>query len=154
MGKIGKVIALNISKEKGKNDLDIAEVFCKVNYGIVNDYHAGPGDKQISLQCDESITKLQQTRKGLNLDSKGLCEAKFIENIRTEGVNLYDLPIGAKIKIGETIQEISKVGKKCFASEGCKLAKLIGSCNMTKEVIFTKVIKEGYIRKNDIIELL
>ena len=54
--------------------------------------------------------------------------------------------------IGETIQELTQIGKKCHT--GCAISQLVGKCVMPKEGIFTKVIEEGIIRPGDKIEII
>ncbi len=79
----------------------------------------------------------------------------FAENITTEGIILYELPIGTKLKIGgETIQEVTQIGKKCHT--GCAIAQTVGKCIMPTEGIFTKVIVGGGIIRagGDTIEVL
>ena len=68
----------------------------------------------------------------------GLCVGKFAENVTTEGICLYELPVGTKLKIGETLHEVTQIGKKCHAGDGCEIAKLTGKCIMPKEGIFTQ----------------
>lgn len=143
---MAKVIAVNISEKKGqiKHPVDYVEV--KIDFGIVGDAHGGAGIRQISLLGRESIMKMQS----YGID--GLCTGKFAENITTEGIVLYEIPVGTKLKIGETLHEVTQIGKKCHAEDGCEVARLTGHCVMPKEGIFTKVIKEGKIYPGDIIE--
>ena len=83
----------------------------------------------------------------------GLCVGKFAENVTTEGICLYELPVGAKLKIGETLHEVTQIGKKCHAGDGCEIAKLTGKCIMPKEGIFTRVLKGGIVRAGDEIDI-
>lgn len=145
---MAKVIAVNISEKKGqiKHAVDFVEL--KSDYGIINDAHAGKGIRQISLLGRESIKKMED----FGID--GLCTGKFAENITTEGIILYELPVGSKIKIGETLHEVTQIGKKCHASDGCEVARITGHCVMPKEGIFTKVLVGGRIYPGDKIERL
>lgn len=142
-----KVVAVNISQRKGEIKHSVAEVNLIADYGIENDAHAGKGIRQISLLGIESIQRFsEQTRL------KGLCSGKFAENITTQGITLYKLPIGTQLRIGETLQEVTKIGKECHA--GCEIARQVGKCIMPKEGIFTKVIKGGKILPGDSIEII
>lgn len=143
---IGKVRAVNISKEKGVIKDSIPEGQFKKDHGLVGDAHAGKWHRQVSLLAHESIDKM--TKTGI----KGLCSGRFAENITTEGIVLHELAIGTMLKIGETIQEISKIGKKCHS--GCAIKVQVGQCIMPKEGIFTKVIKSGAIKVGDSIEII
>lgn len=141
----GKVIAINISEKKGVPKKTIEEGFFKVDHGLVGDAHAGNWHRQVSLLGIESINKM----KALGIE--GLCTGKFAENITTEGIELWKLPVGTKLQIGETIQEVTQIGKECHVK--CAIFQQIGSCIMPTEGIFTKVLKEGIIRPGDKISL-
>ncbi len=78
---------------------------------------------------------------------EGLTPGKFAENITTEGIVLYELPIGTKLKIGDVTLEVTQIGKECHL--GCEIRKLVGDCVMPREGIFTKVLEEGYIKAGD-----
>ncbi|MEN2256542.1 MOSC domain-containing protein [Paraclostridium benzoelyticum] len=95
---------------------------------------------------DESIEKIRQ------MGIEGLCTGKFAENITTKDIVLYELPVGTKLKIGDTIQEVTQIGKKCHA--GCAIKNQVGDCVMPREGIFTKIIKGGEVRPGDTIEVI
>lgn len=145
---MAKVVSVNISEKKGEIKHSVPFVELKENFGIVGDAHAGEGIRQISLLGIESINKMKLM--GIN----GLCFGKFAENITTEGIVLFELPIGTLLKIGETLHEVTQIGKKCHASEGCEVARTVGYCVMPKEGIFTKVLKGGKIFPDDEIIVL
>jgi MOSC domain-containing protein YiiM len=146
MEKIGKVKAINISKEKGVIKESILEGNFMVDHGLEGDAHAGKWHRQVSLLAQESINKM--TAKGI----EGLCSGKFAENITTEGLILHELPVGTQLKIGDTIQEISQIGKECHT--GCAIKVQVGQCIMPKEGIFTRVIKGGMVKPGDAIEVI
>ncbi len=77
---------------------------------------------------------------------------KFAENITTEGIVLHELPVGTRLKIGETIQEVTQIGKECH--KGCAIKNQVGTCIMPTEGIFTRILKGGVIRSGDSIEIL
>lgn len=82
-----------------------------------------------------------------------LVAGKFAENITTEGIELYTLPVGTRLKVGEeVILEISQIGKNCH--EACEIRKITGDCIMPREGIFAKVIKGGFVRPGDEIEIV
>lgn len=146
--KTGKVIAVNISEKKGEIKHPVKSAVLKEDFGIVGDAHAGPGIRQISLLGVESVDKMRA------LGVQGLCEGKFAENLTTEGLILYNLPVGTRLQIGQTLHEVTQIGKKCHAEQGCEIARTVGICIMPKEGIFTKVIKGGTICAGDIIKVL
>lgn len=140
------VVSINISEKKGVVKRPISEGSFKVDMGLVGDAHAGNWHRQVSLLGVESFEKM--LKKG-DFD---LPYGSFAENITTKGIVLYELPIGTKLKIGETIHEVTQIGKKCH--EGCAIKVTVGSCIMPTEGIFTKVIKNGVIRVGDSIEII
>lgn len=143
----GKVKGINISREKGVVKEPISVGTFQEDFGLVGDAHAGKWHRQVSLLAQESIDKMTNTT-GI----KGLCSGKFAENITTEGIILHELPVGTRIKIGETIQEVSQIGKECHT--GCAIREQVGQCIMPKEGIFTKVITGGDIKVGDLIEVI
>lgn len=144
--KIGKVLSVNISDKKGVVKEPIKEGMFIENYGLENDAHSGNWHRQVSLLGLESFNKM----KDIGLDE--LKYGDFAENITTEGIILYELPVGTQLSIGETLHEVTQIGKECHT--GCAIAQKVGKCVMPKEGIFTKVLKGGLIKEGDIIEIL
>ncbi|WP_027399752.1 MOSC domain-containing protein [Anaerovorax odorimutans] len=143
---MAKVIAINISDKKGviKNPVEHAEFI--VGEGIKDDAHCGIDEiKQVSLLADESVDKMRAM--GLKLDA-----GVFAENITTQGIELKTLPIGTRLKIGQTLHEVSKIGKECH--HGCEIKQKTGTCVMPTEGIFTRVIKGGIVKPGDEIVIL
>ena len=144
---MAKIIAVNISEKKGTPKKSIQEGVLIENFGLEGDAHAGKWHRQISLLGIESIEKA----KGMRTD--GLCHGVFAENLTTEGIELYTLPIGTKLKVGsEAILEVTQIGKECH--EGCAVSKLVGQCVMPKEGIFAKVLKGGKVHPGDEINII
>ena len=141
-----EVIACCISEKKGTVKKEVSEIICKKDFGIVGDAHAGNWHRQISLLAKESVDKI---RNKINYDLK---PGIFAENILTEGIVLYDLSIGTKLKINSVIMEVTQIGKECH--ETCEIRKIIGDCIMPKEGIFCKVLTDGTIKKEDEIFLI
>lgn len=146
MNNNGKVLAVNFSDKKGVIKKPIEEGLFKENHGLEGDAHAGKWHRQVSLLGQESIDKMKAS--GI----EGLCSGKFAENITTEGIILYELPVGTKLKIGETIQEVTQIGKQCH--DGCEIKAQVGDCVMPREGIFTRVIQGGVVKAGDSIEII
>lgn len=143
---MAKVVSINISEKKGVIKTPIDKASLKVDHGIVGDAHASNWHRQISLLAVESIDKMKE---------KGFLELKFgdfAENITTEGIDVYKLPVGQRLKIGECELEVTQIGKKCHG--GCEIKKKTGDCVMPREGIFVKVISEGSIYVGDKIDLI
>ncbi len=139
---MGKVVSINISEKKGARKKQRDEVVIKTNYGIEGDAHASETwHRQISLLAYESIEKMQD--KGLDVGS-----GDFAENITTVGIDLFSLPVGARMSLGEEVEvEVSQIGKEC--KKKCKIYYQAGDCVMPKEGIFVTVSKGGVLRKGD-----
>lgn len=142
--KQGKVLAVNISDKKGVAKTPIAEGKFQQQHGLVGDAHAGTWHRQVSLLAIESVRKTAQ--------GNGACNGVFAENLTTEGIVLYTLPIGTRLKIGETIQEVTQIGKECH--DDCAVKRQVGQCILPREGVFTRVLQGGVIRPGDIIEVL
>ncbi|GFO66490.1 molybdenum cofactor sulfurase [Geomonas limicola] len=141
----GKVLAVNVSLNKGERKTPAAEVTLREEHGIVGDAHAGDWHRQVSLLAMESIAKMQAL--GLSVG-----EGDFAENITTEGVDLVSLPIGSRFTMGETLLEVTQIGKECHTR--CAIFYQAGDCVMPKEGIFAKVLTGGVVRPGDEIVLL
>ena len=76
----------------------------------------------------------------------------FAENILTEGLTLYTLPVGTRLRVGEVLLEVTQIGKECHAH--CAIRQQVGDCVMPREEIFTIVLKAGTIRTGDTITIL
>ena len=144
---MAKVLAVNISETKGVVKKPMEKGYFEVNNGLVGDAHAGDWHRQVSLLGQESFDKMNKE----NLKNE-LCAGVFAENLTTEGIILYELPIGTKLKIGETEMEVTQIGKECHT--GCAIRQLVGDCVMPREGIFTKVLKAGWIKPGDEIEVI
>lgn len=143
---MSKVVSLNISEKKGVVKVPVDSVEIKIDYGIVGDAHAANWHRQISLLAKESIDKM------INKGFDHLKFGDFAENITTEGIEVFTLPIGTRLAIGECEVEVTQIGKKCHG--GCEIKKTTGDCVMPREGIFVKVIKGGTIKVNDSIEII
>ena len=142
----GRVLSVNTSTEKGVVKHPVKEGLFNIDSGLEGDAHAGDWHRQVSLLGVESVNKMRD--EGV----EGLVHGIFAENITTEGIILNELPVGTKLVIGETIQEVTQIGKTCHT--GCEITKKVGKCVMPKEGIFTKVLKPGVIKAGDIIEVI
>lgn len=142
---MASVLAVCISEKRGTKKKQVPFIDVKINHGIIGDAHAGDWHRQISLLAQESVDKM------LNLGIE-LSAGDFAENIVTKGITLKTLPVGSKLLVGETILEVTQIGKECH--NDCEIKRLVGKCVMPTEGIFAKVIKEGRIQNNDLIEVL
>ena len=141
---MAKVIAVCISEKKGTMKPPVDSVQLTKEHGIIGDAHAGNWHRQVSLLADESVEKMREKFPDIPIGA-------FAENILTEGIELCTLPIGTKLRIGETLLEVTQIGKECHAD--CAIRQQVGDCVMPREGIFTIVLEEGSIKAGDTIEV-
>ena len=143
---MASVVSINISEKKGvpKDSVEVGELI--EDFGLKGDAHAKNWHKQISLLGQESIDRM--TAGGATNLRPGI----FAENITTEGVTLFELPIGTKFLMGECELEVTQIGKECH--ERCAIYYQAGDCVMPREGIFAKILKGGMVKKGDIITVL
>ena len=139
------VTAINISAKKGviKHPIPLGEF--GVDWGLKDDAHGGNWHRQVSLLGQESIDKMSA------MGVEGLCTGKFAENLTTDGIELFTLPIGTKLQIHDVLLQVTQIGKECHV--GCQIRQLVGDCIMPREGIFAKVLHPGTIRPGDEITL-
>jgi MOSC domain-containing protein YiiM len=103
MKKVGKIMALNISEQKGIMKHTVDEV--KIDMlGIVGDTHAGTNKRQISLLSYESIQEFTKRTK------TGIKSGDFAENIIVSGIDFKKVVLGDIFKINDVM--IAKFIKK------------------------------------------
>ena len=138
---MASIVSINVSPHKGTFKYPVETAELKIDHGIVGDAHAGNWHRQISLLAQESIDKMA----AMGLD--GLTPGKFAENVTTEGIELFTLPVGTRLQLGECLVEVTQIGKECH--QHCEIYKKVGKCVMPLEGIFVKVLSEGTIRPGD-----
>ena len=143
---MAEVTAVNISREKGVRKESVPYIDLKLRHGIVGDAHAGDWHRQISLLADESVDTMRKACP-IELDA-GI----FAENINTRGITLKTLPVGTRLRVGETELEVTQIGKQCH--NDCEIKRATGKCVMPTEGIFAVVVKEGRVQAGDEIEVL
>ena len=139
-----EVVAVCISEAKGQRKTPVTAVELVENHGIAGDAHAGEWHRQVSLLALESIEKMQ--RLGLAVGA-----GYFAENITTKGVDLFSLPLGTRLLLGETVLEVTQIGKECHTR--CAIYHQAGDCVMPKEGIFARVLRGGEARPGDAVEV-
>ena len=142
---MAQVVAVCISEKKGERKTPVDAVELRENHGIVGDAHAGDWHRQVSLLAQESIDKMV----ALGLD---VTAGDFAENITTSGIDLVNLPVGTRLQVGETLLEVTQIGKECHTR--CAIFYQAGDCVMPKEGIFARVINGGVIKPGDGIKIV
>jgi MOSC domain-containing protein YiiM len=139
------VVAVCSSLKKGTKKHPVAEGFFKEDHGLVGDAHAAyMPNRQVSLLAMESIGKMQN--RGLDL-----VPGDFAENITTEGIDLYHLPVGTSLSVGDkVILEVTQIGKECHTA--CAIRRKVGDCIMPAEGVFARVVRGGVVKPGDSVE--
>lgn len=117
------------------------EVFLEKDKGIQDDINAKGGDKQVSILRLDSREKIDTG------NFQGLCTSRFYENISIEGLKVDRFKKGDKIKLGNSIIEITSTEKRCFGE--CPLYQNNIKCPLVGNTIFAKVIKSGKVKLKD-----
>lgn len=140
------VLATCISLRKGEQKHPVDAVTLIPDHGIEGDAHAGKWLRQVSLLGRESVDKVQRS-----VDFQ-LLPGAFAENILTEGITLYQLPVGTRLRLGGAVVEVTQIGKECHSD--CAIRKAAGDCVMPREGIFVKVLSGGMVRAGDRIAVI
>ncbi len=138
--------AVCISERKGQQKHPVDEVRLLPSHGIEGDAHAGNWHRQVSLLGSESVARLQEKI------SIPLLPGAFAENILCEGIELYTLPVGTKLRVGTALCEVTQIGKECHAD--CAIRRQAGDCVMPREGIFAVVLEEGSARAGDAVTVV
>ena len=135
----GIVEAVCISEKKGVVKKAVDAIQLKAEWGIADDAHAGAWHRQVSLLAGESIDAVKEKLPHLK-------HGVFAENIVCRGLDLRQLAIGDRLRLGDAVVlEVTQIGKECH-NAGCAIKKATGDCIMPREGIFAKVIQGGTVR--------
>jgi MOSC domain-containing protein YiiM len=141
-----EIIAVCTSKAKGERKTDVGQAELQEGFGLVGDAHGGDWHRQVSLLAIESIDKMRAA--GLDVGP-----GDFAENLTTQGVNLYSLPIGTRLRVGTSVLlEMTQIGKECH--DRCAIYHQAGDCVMPKEGVFAIVLEGGPVKNGDSLEIL
>ncbi len=139
----GTIVAVCTSPGKGERKKDIGSCKLVENFGLEGDGHGGDWHRQVSLLAMESIEKMRAA--GLDVGP-----GDFAENLTTQGIELFTLPIGTRLRVGPAaLLEVTQIGKTCHTR--CAIYHQAGDCVMPKEGIFVKVLKGGVVKRDDAI---
>lgn len=141
-----QIVAVCTSKEKGERKTDVGQAELQEGFGLVGDAHGGDWHRQVSLLAIESIDKMRAA--GLDVGP-----GDFAENLTTQGVNLYTLPVGTRLRVGDSVLlEMTQIGKECH--DRCAIYHQAGDCVMPREGVFATVVTGGMVKTGDRLEIL
>lgn len=143
---MARIVSINLSDKKGTIKRPAEQGVLIEEFGFEGDAHAGKWHRQVSLLAQESVDKM--TALGLNDLTPGI----FAENITTQGIELYTLPVGTRLRLGEALAEVTQIGKECH--HHCEVYKRVGKCVMPTEGIFVRILKGGLVRPGDAVEIV
>ena len=144
--QVAIIKAVCISEKKGQQKHPVDSVHLRPEHGIEGDAHAGNWHRQVSLLGQESVDRLQEKI------SIRLFPGAFAENILCEGLDLYKLPVGTRLRIGTALCEVTQIGKECHAD--CAIRRQAGDCVMPREGIFVIVLEEGDANAGDEVRVI
>jgi MOSC domain-containing protein YiiM len=122
---------------------DVGEGLLLEEIGIEGDAHAGFMHRQVSLISIEDIRTMMEKLPDL-------VPGSFAENLTTEGFDLSVLKIGDRLRVADSVLEVTQIGKECHTR--CEVFRKTGDCIMPKKGIFTRVIKGGNVKTGDTIQ--
>ena len=133
-----EIASIALSTKKGVRKKQVEEALLVRDHGLEGDAHAGPWHRQVSFLAAESIEKARN--QGLQVSW-----GDFAENIATWGIDWQQVPVGTRVKLGDSaLVEITQRGKECHSK--CAIYYLAGDCIMPREGVFGRVLKGGRIR--------
>ena len=136
----GKVLAICISEKRGTQKKEVSEGKLRENWGLEEDAHAGTWHRQVSLLSFKKIEEFRQ--KGAEVDF-----GAFGENLVVEGLDFRRMPVGTRLRIGESLLELTQIGKECHSH--CAIHQAMGDCIMPREGVFAKVLHGGNVKPGD-----
>ena len=137
---MGKLIAICTSEKKGTQKQQVETAVLREDHGIEGDAHAGNWHRQVSLLGLEKIEAFRE--RGAEVEF-----GAFGENLVIEGFDFRNLPVGTRFRIGDTLLEMTQIGKECHTH--CAIYHMVGDCIMPREGVFAKVLKGGEIKVGD-----
>lgn len=142
----GKILAVCISPKKGEKKINMEKALFVKGHGLSGDAHGGPWHRQVSLLSIDSVNKMRDMGANVGFGD-------FAENLNMEGFELFTLPIGTIIRVGDEVElEVTQIGKECH--HGCAIRQQVGDCVMPREGIFARVLSGGLVKVEDDIEVV
>lgn len=136
----GTIRAVCVSEKRGTEKVNVHHARLKENWGIENDAHAGDWHRQVSLLSYQKVEEF-------NARGAGVTDGAFGENLLVDGIDCAKLPVGARLKCGEALLEVTQIGKECHSH--CEIYKRVGTCIMPHQGIFARVLHGGEIKEGD-----
>lgn len=139
----GCIVAVCRAPAKGMQKTDIGEAVLVEDKGMEGDAHFGFAHRQVSLLNAEEAAKIREKVPHLKAGD-------FAENFLVEGFDLSRLRTGDFLKVGDTLLEVTQIGKECHSR--CAIYEAAGDCIMPRLGIFCRVVRGGAVRRGDPVE--
>lgn len=141
----GKLLHICISDRKGVCKHEISLACIVANHGMKGDVHAGDWHRQVSLLAHADIEFMRA--KGLNLKP-----GAFGENLVIDGLDVDELGVGSRLRIGDVLLELTQIGKVCHTR--CAIYYSTGDCIMPRTGLFARVLEGGELLPGAPVEIL
>ena len=141
MEKRGKVYSISISPERGQLKKEVNAALFIEGSGIRDVGHSGDWGRQVTCLSYESVRRI-------NIDKNlSMGPGDYAENVLTEGLDLYSLSPGDRIRLGkDVVLEITQIGKEDHPSI---VSRTFGVSLLPIEGLFCRVISGGTVSKGD-----
>jgi len=146
MSSKGCVVSVNISEQKGTIKQSVSQITLDC-CGVVGDAHAGLWHRQVSLLAKQDIDYFAKEI------GREIAPGEFAENVTISGIDLGEVAILDRFRIGRVELEVTQTGKKCHG-DNCAIYKEVGKCVMPKKGIFCRVINGGEIKPADLVKYI
>ena len=136
----GSVAAVCIAPTKGVQKDETPEAVAVVGKGLEGDGHFGFAHRQVSFLSEADILDMKKRLPSIRFGS-------FAENLVLRDIDSGEFQIGDRLRIGETLLEVTQIGKVCHSH--CAIYYATGDCIMPRKGVFCAVLEGGRIRPGD-----
>ena len=144
---MGRVEAICTAAVKGGKKAPQPSARFAANHGIEGDAHAGPWHRQVSVLAAEDIEEMRQRAL------PGLKDGDFAENLVVSGVDLGNLGLGSRLRLGAEAEiRVTQLGKQCH--QRCVIYEETGDCIMPRLGVFARVVQSGTVAVGDSVEVM
>jgi molybdenum cofactor synthesis domain-containing protein len=142
MSETASIQAICVSEKKGERKTPVDTAQLLKDHGIERDAHAGDWHRQVSLLAASDVDIMRA--KGL----PGLKAGDFAENIVLSGIDLAELGLGSRLRLGsDVVVALTQIGKVCHAH--CAIYHQTGDCIMPRRGVFARVLEGGRLNAGD-----
>ena len=141
---LAEIISVSSSPGRGTPKYAVKEGNFIENFGMEGDGHAGNWHRQV---CVFDVSSMDS----MSAEERAACEETYSENITTRGIELHTLPVGTKLEIGDTILEITQIGKEFVKDPSLHTPREV---IMHKEGVFCVVLKSGKVKPGDSVRII